>query len=44
MELQQEAGFPTLKSSSTRLHNAKILGQEREDGQSPGRYIADIMW
>ena len=40
MELQQEAGFPTLKViQHATANNAKILGQENEDGQGPSAVI-----
>src|SRR3984957_6096353 len=44
MELQQEAGFPTLKViQHATTNNAKILGQESKIGKVRAGYLADLI-
>jgi len=44
MELQQEAGFPTLKViQHATTNNAKILGQESKMGKVRAGYLADLI-
>jgi imidazolonepropionase-like amidohydrolase len=44
LELQQEAGFPTLKVIQHATHNgAKVLGQEEQIGRVRAGWLADLI-